>query len=60
MISFGGDLSFRQDRGLAGQTPQQQGRVVAAYLSADLVVLIMRPGLRLRSFAMPFAPCLAA
>ncbi|MGB8291036.1 MAG: hypothetical protein WCE42_24565, partial [Rhizobium ruizarguesonis] len=28
---------------MAGQTPQQQGRVVAAYLSADLVVPMIRP-----------------
>jgi hypothetical protein len=28
---------------LAGQTPQQLGRVVAAYLSADLVVPMIRP-----------------
>jgi hypothetical protein len=28
---------------LAGQTPQQQGKVVAAYLSADLVIPMIRP-----------------
>ncbi|MBB3647320.1 hypothetical protein FHX14_003524 [Rhizobium sp. BK619] len=51
---------FSSGSDLVGQMPQQQRKVVAAYLSADFVVPIMRPWLQLRAFPKRFTRCLPA